>query len=247
MDILSLLGIILAFMALLGGNLLEGGTLASLFNGPAALIVIGGTLAATMLQTSGALLKRAFVQARWVFVPPYIGLDDGVGKIMDWSVKARKQGLLGLEGAAEKEPEAFARKGLQLLVDGAETETIRSVMEVDLESREQRDLEAAQVFEAMGGYSPTIGIIGAVMGLIQVMTNLTDPSALGSGIATAFVATIYGVALANLLFFPIANKMREIVRRRSRYEDMMIDGIVAIAEGENPRSIEMRLRGFVQS
>lgn len=246
MDLLSLLGIILAFAALLGGNLLEGGTLASLFNAPAALIVIGGTLAATILQTSWPLLQRAFRQARWVFVPPFIGLEDGIGKVMDWSVKARKQGLLGLEQIAEREREPFARKGLQLLVDGAETETIRSILEVDLESREQRDLEAAQVYEAMGGYSPTIGIIGAVMGLIQVMTNLEDPSALGSGIATAFVATIYGVGLANLLFFPIANKLREIVRRRSRYEDMMIDGIVAIAEGENPRAIELRLRGFVQ-
>lgn len=246
MDLLSLLGIVLAFAALLGGNLLEGGTLSSLFNAPAALIVIGGTLAATILQTSWPLLRRAMRQSRWVFVPPFIGLEDGIGKVMDWSVKARKQGLLGLEQVAEREREPFARKGLQLLVDGAETETIRSILEVDLESREQRDLEAAQVFEAMGGYSPTIGIIGAVMGLIQVMTNLEDPSALGSGIATAFVATIYGVALANLLFFPVANKLREIVRRRSRYEDMMIDGIIAIAEGENPRSIELRLRGFVQ-
>lgn len=246
MDLLSLLGIILAFAALLGGNLLEGGTLASLFNLPAALIVVGGTLAATLLQTSWGLLRRAFRQARWVFFPPFIDAEEGLDKVMDWSVKARKEGLLGLERIAESEPEPFARKGLQLLVDGAETETIRSVLEVDLESREQRDLEAAQVFDAMGGYSPTIGIIGAVMGLIQVMTNLTDPATLGTGIATAFVATIYGVALANLLFFPVANKLREIVRRRTRYEDMMIDGIIAIAEGENPRSIEMRLRGFLQ-
>lgn len=246
MDLLSLLGIILAFVALLGGNLLEGGTLSSLFNAPAALIVIGGTLAATILQTSWPLLRRAFRQSAWVLFPPYIGLEEAIGKVTDWSVKARKQGLLGLEKMAEQESEPFARKGLQLLVDGAETDTIRAILEVDLDSREERDLEAAQVFEAMGGYSPTIGIIGAVMGLIQVMTNLEDPSALGSGIATAFVATIYGVALANLLFFPVANKMREIVRRRSRYEDMMIDGIVAIAEGENPRSIELRLRGFIQ-
>ncbi|MDX1636066.1 MAG: flagellar motor protein [Marinobacter sp.] len=246
MDILSLLGIILAFAAILGGNLLEGGALASLFNGPAALIVIGGTLAATILQTSWPTLRRAFAQVRWVFLPPHVGLEDGMGKVIDWSVKARKQGLLGLEGMAEREPERFARKGLQLLVDGAETESIRSILEVDLESRESRDLDAARVFEAMGGYSPTIGIIGAVMGLIQVMTNLEDPSSLGSGIATAFVATIYGVALANLLFFPIANKMRALVRQRSRYEDMMIDGIIAIAEGENPRSIELRLRGFIQ-
>ncbi len=246
MDILSLVGIILALAALLGGNLLEGGTLASLFNLPAALIVVGGTLAATLLQTSWGLLRRAFRQARWVFFPPFIDAEEGLDKVMDWSVKARKEGLLGLERIAESEPEPFARKGLQLLVDGAETETIRSVLEVDLESREQRDLEAAQVFDAMGGYSPTIGIIGAVMGLIQVMTNLTDPATLGTGIATAFVATIYGVALANLLFFPVANKLREIVRRRTRYEDMMIDGIIAIAEGENPRSIETRLRGFLQ-
>lgn len=246
MDILSLLGIILAFVAILGGNLLEGGAVGSLFNAPAGLIVVGGTLAATILQTSWPMLKRALRQVRWVFVPPYISLEDGIGKVIDWSVKARKQGLLGLEGLAEREPESFARKGLQLLVDGAEPEAIRSIMEVDLESREQRDLEASRIYEAMGGYSPTIGIIGAVMGLIQVMTNLEDPQSLGSGIATAFVATIYGVALANLLFFPIANKLRSIIRERTRYEDMMIDGIIAIAEGENPKSIELRLRGFLQ-
>lgn len=245
MDILSLLGIVLAFAAILGGNLLEGGALGSLFNGPAALIVLGGTFAATILQTSWPVLKRAALQVRWVFLPPYIGLEDGIGKVIDWSVKARKQGLLGLEGLAEREPERFARKGLQLLVDGAETETIRGILEVDLETREARDLDSAKVFEAMGGYAPTIGIIGAVMGLIQVMTNLEDPSTLGRGIATAFVATIYGVALANLLFFPVANKLRSLARERSRYEDMMIDGIVAIAEGENPRSIELRLRGFL--
>ncbi|GHD44896.1 chemotaxis protein MotA [Marinobacter persicus] len=246
MDVLSLLGITLAVVAILGGNVLEGGALSSLFNGPAALIVIGGTLAATILQTSWPVLKRAFTQVRWVFVPPYISMEDGIGKVIDWSVKARKQGLLGLEGMSEKEPENFARKGLQLLVDGAEPEAIRSILEVDLDAREQRDLESARVYEAMGGYSPTIGIIGAVMGLIQVMTNLENPESLGSGIATAFVATIYGVALANLLFFPVANKLRGIVGERTRYEDMMIDGIIAIAEGENPKSIELRLRGFLQ-
>lgn len=246
MDVLSLLGITLAVVAILGGNVLEGGALSSLFNGPAALIVIGGTLAATILQTSWPILKRASVQVRWVFVPPYISMEDGIGKVIDWSVKARKQGLLGLECMSEREPENFARKGLQLLVDGAEPEAIRSILEVDLDAREQRDIDAARVYEAMGGYSPTIGIIGAVMGLIQVMTNLENPESLGSGIATAFVATIYGVALANLLFFPVANKLRGIVGERTRYEDMMIDGIIAIAEGENPKSIELRLRGFLQ-
>ncbi len=245
MDILSLLGVILAFAAILGGNLLEGGAVSSLFNGPAAIIVIGGTLAATILQTSWPMLKRAFVQVRWVFVPPFINLEDGIGKVIDWSVKARKQGLLGLEGLAEREPEPFARKGLQLLVDGAETETIRGIMEVDLESREQRDLESAKVFEAMGGYSPTIGIIGAVMGLIHVMGNLADPSRLGAGIAVAFVATIYGVALANLLLLPVAAKLKSVVLQQSKYREMLLEGLLSIAEGENPRSIEMKLEGFL--
>ncbi len=245
MDILSLLGVILAFVAILGGNLLEGGALASLFNAPAALIVIGGTLAATILQTSWPVLKCACHQVRWVFFPPFLSLEDGLDKVVNWSVIARKKGLLGLESLAESEPEHFVQKGLLLLVDGAGTDTIRSIMEVELDTREQRDLDSVRVFEAMGGYSPTIGIIGAVMGLIQVMTNLEDPQSLGSGIATAFVATIYGVALANLLFFPVANKLRALVRERTRYEDMMIEGIVAIAEGENPKSIEIRLRGFL--
>ncbi|HEV8078748.1 MAG TPA: flagellar motor protein [Marinobacter sp.] len=245
MDVLSLLGVILAFVAILGGNLLEGGALASLFNAPAALIVIGGTLAATILQTSWPVLKHAFIQFRWVFVPPFVSLEDGLDKVVNWSVIARKKGLLGLEGLAEREQERFVQKGLLLLVDGAESNTIRSIMEVELDTREQRDLDSARVFEAMGGYSPTIGIIGAVMGLIQVMTNLEDPQSLGSGIATAFVATIYGVALANLLFFPVANKLRGLVRERTRYEDMMIEGLIAIAEGENPKSIEIRLRGFL--
>jgi chemotaxis protein MotA len=245
MDVLSLLGVILAFVAILGGNLLEGGALASLFNAPAALIVIGGTLAATILQTSWPVLRRACSQSRWVFVPPFVNLEDGLDKVVNWSVIARKKGLLGLEGLAENEQERFVQKGLLLLVDGAESNTIRSVMDVELETREQRDLDSARVFEAMGGYSPTIGIIGAVMGLIQVMTNLEDPESLGRGIATAFVATIYGVALANLLFFPVANKLRGLVRERTRYEDMMIEGLIAIAEGENPKSIEIRLSGFL--
>lgn len=245
MDLLSIVGVILAFIALLGGNFLEGGTLGSLWNGPAVLIVVGGTVAAIVLQTSRPMLMRALRMLVWIFAPPFVGMEDGIDKITNWSMKARKEGLLGLESLAEREPELFARKGLQLLVDGTEPEAIRSILEVELDAREQSDLDAARVFESMGGYSPTIGIIGAVMGLIQVMTHLEDPSTLGRGIATAFVATIYGVAFANLLMFPIASKLRAVVRRRSRYEEMMIDGLIAIAEGENPRAIELRLRGFL--
>ena len=245
MDLLSILGVILAFAALLGGTLLEGGTLASLINVPAAVIVIGGTLAAITLQTSMPDLKRALTLLGWVFSPPRTSMEGGVEKAVGWSMQTRKDGMLGLESASEKETEPFARKGLQLLVDGIEPDMIRTMLETDLESHEQRDLEAARVYEAMGGYAPTIGIIGAVMGLIQVMTDLEDPASVGKGIATAFVATIYGIALANLLCFPVASKLRRIVRHRSRYQEMMIEGLLAVLEGENPRNIQFRLQGFM--
>ncbi|MCP4413403.1 MAG: flagellar motor protein, partial [Gammaproteobacteria bacterium] len=158
---------------------------------------------------------------------------------------ARKEGLLGLEEAADTEDDPFARKALNLLVDGGEPEIIRSSLTVDFHTRENQHIHAARVFEAMGGYAPTIGIVGAVMGLIQVMSNLSDPGKLGPGIATAFVATIYGVTSANLIFLPIANKVKSLVLEHSHYEEMIIEGIVAISEGENPRMIENKLTGFV--
>ena len=245
MDLLSILGVIIAFGAILGGNYLEGGHIQSLFNGPAALIVIGGTVAAIMLQTPFMMLKRGLVMLKWVFIPPYVSLEDGIEKVVSWSMRARKEGLLGLETAVESEQEPFAEKGLQLLVDGAEADVIRNVLELDLISKERFDLNSAKMYDGMGGYCPTIGIIGAVMGLIHVMSNLADPSSLGSGIATAFVATIYGVAFANLLFFPIGSKLKTLIQQQSHYRELLIEGLVAIAEGENPRSIELKLRGFI--
>ena len=137
------------------------------------------------------------------------------------------------------------RKGLQLLVDGNEPEAIRNILEVELQSKEHLDLQAAKVFEGMGGYAPTIGIIGAVLGLIHVMENLADPSKLGSGIASAFVATVYGVGCANLFFLPLANKLKAVVQRQTQQRDMIIQGLLAIAQGENPRNIEMMLKGYL--
>lgn len=245
MDILSVLGVILAFGAVIGGNLMEGGHVQSLMNGPAAVIVIGGTIAAILLQTSSSLLIFALKRLKWVFTPPYVSLETGIEKVLGWSMRARKNGLLGLEALAEKEVEPFAKKALQLLVDGAEPESIRAILEVEVAAREQKETEAAKVYESMGGYSPTIGIIGAVMGLIHVMTNLQDPKLLGTGIATAFVATIYGVAFANLFLFPVSSKLKEISKRQAAYGELMIEGIVSIAEGENPRAIEHKLKGFI--
>jgi len=246
MDVLSLIGLILAFVAIVGGNFLEGGHVGALLNGPAGLIVLGGTLAAALLQSPLSAFKRALQILRWIFFPPRVDLAGGIDRVVNWSLVARKEGLLGLEGVADAEPDPYARKGLQLLVDGAEPESIRSILEVDFLTQESRDIQAAKVFESMGGYAPTVGIIGAVMGLIHVMGNLADPSQLGNGIAVAFVATIYGVASANLILLPIANKLKAIVMRQSRYREMLLEGLLSIAEGENPRSIELKLQGFME-
>jgi len=245
-DLLSFIGVIIGFAAIIGGNFIEGGNLASLLNAPAGIIVVGGTVGAAILQTPKGGLKRALGVFSWIFKPPLLGYDVGIEKIVRWAKVARKEGLLGLETAAETEADLFARKGLQLLVDGNEPESIRSILEVELIVKEQRDSEAAQFYESMGGYAPTIGIIGAVMGLIHVMGNLADPKELGPGVAVAFVATIYGVALANLFLLPIANKLKFSIREQSQYRELMIEGIISIAEGENPKAIDMKLNGFLQ-
>lgn len=245
MDILSIIGLLLGLTAIIGGNLLEGGHTESLMQLTAFVIVMGGTTGAVMLQTPLPVFMRSLRILVWILFPPR---DDGsalIERIVEWSSIARKEGLLGLETIAEVEIDEYSTKGLTLLVDGSEPETMRKILEVDLDTMEHFDLQAAKVYEGMGGYSPTIGIIGAVMGLIHVMNNLADPSKLGSGIAVAFVATIYGVGLANLVFLPIATKLKSIIHDRSQYREMMIEGLISIAQGENPRNIETKLRGFL--
>ena len=245
MDKLSVIGVLIGLGAILVGQQLEGGHIHSLINGPAILIVFGGSIGAVMVQSPVPTFMRALQIVLWVIRPPVQPKRQIIEKIVSWSQVARREGLLGLETQAEAEPDAFARKGLQLLVDGNEPETIRSTLEVEVLARENRDLAAAKVFEGLGGYSPTIGIIGAVLGLIHVMGNLADPSKLGAGIATAFVATIYGVGLANLIFLPVGNKLKAHVQHQSQYGEMLIEGIIAIAEGENPMNIELRLQGYL--
>ena len=244
MDILSFIGLVIGVGAIVGGQFLEGGQLSSLINGPACIIVLGGTVGAVMLQSPLNVFMSSLKMMLWVIFPPLRDTEISIERIIQWSHIARKEGLLGLEDIAENETDLFAQKGLQLLVDGSEPDVIRRVLEVELDAREFHGIQAAKVFEAMGGYSPTIGIIGAVMGLIQVMQNLADPSRLGSGIATAFVATIYGVGLANLFLLPVASKLKTQVRNQAQIHEMVIEGIISIAEGENPRNIETKLRGF---
>lgn len=245
MDALSLLGLLVGIGAILLGQHLEGGHASTLINGPAALIVIGGSFGAVMLQSPMSVFLRAMRMAGWAFRPPRLAAAEAIEKIVSWSHIARKEGLLGLETLTEAETDPFANKGLQLLVDGSEPDTIRAILEVEIGTREDIDVQAAKIFESMGGYSPTVGIIGAVMGLIHVMGNLSDPSKLGGGIAVAFVATIYGVGAANLLFLPVATKLKNLVYAQAHFRSMIVEGVVAIAEGENPRNIETKLQGFL--
>ncbi len=245
MDRLSIIGLFLALASLVGGSILKGAGLSSLWSPAAFVIVIIGTVAAILLHTSPAIFRHAFRIVGWVIRPPASDRRELIRQIVDWSNIARRQGLLGLESQVELQEDPFLRKGLQLLVDGVEPETIRHMLEIELSSQEHQDLAATRVFEGMGIYAPTLGIIGAVLGLIAVMKNLADPSKLGHGIAAAFTATIYGIGSANLLFLPVAAKLKGVIQHNSRDREMIIEGLIAIALGENPRNIETSLAGFV--
>jgi chemotaxis protein MotA len=247
MDFLSIIGILVSLGALLLGNLLDGGDVGSLLNGPALIIVFGGTIGATLLQFPPRVFLRSLEMLRWIFKPRKLELEAQIAQIVSWSHLARRKGLLGLEELINEIDDPYIETGLQLLVDGKEADEIYDAMELDINIGENRDYQAARLFEAMGGYAPTIGILGAVMGLIHVMEHLSDPGLLGKGIATAFVATIYGVASANLLFLPIANKLKAHVFAENQVKEMIALGIAAIARNENPRNIELRLNSYLQA
>ena len=246
MDALTLIGLLTGFLAIIIGQMIEGGDLHALLNLAALLIVLGGTLGAVMVQTPMVIFKRAFRILPWIFFPPRIGFDEYRHLLIDLARKARQLGLLSLEDHLEIEKNQLINKGLELLVIGVDKLTIRQVLEAQIDHSEAQDLKAAHVFESMGGYSPTIGIMGAVLGLIQVMRNLADPGSLGMGIAVAFVATIYGVGLANLIFLPIANKLKTCISRQVHFDEMLTEGMVAIASGESPNMLQLKLSNFGQ-
>lgn len=245
MDKISLAGLAIGLIAILGGQVMEGGNIGSLVQPTALLIVCGGTLGAVLLQSPLHVFKRGVKMAKWVWVPPVIEQKRLVDQILNWSQLSRKEGLLALENFIPGIKDNFVKKGLQLLVDGADPERIRELLEVEINTFEEEWRQSAKIWESAGGYSPTIGILGAVMGLIHVMENLSDPTKLGSGIAVAFVATIYGVGLANLVYLPIAGKLKYYIARMVSSREMLIDGLVGIAVGDNPRIIEGRLKGYL--
>ncbi len=243
-DLLSLLGVIVAIGVVAFSQLFEGGQFTSLINLPALLIVVGGTLGAVMLQVSLPTFQRALRMLGWIFFPPTIHWKQNIQKLVTWSELARRDGILGLEQLISKETDPFMQKALGLLVDGRDPMVIRQVLEVEIDIREELELAAAKVYESMGGYTPTLGILGAVMGLIHVMENLSDPDNLGQGIATAFVATIYGVGLANLFLIPASRKLQTIIRQFSLEKEMIVEAMVMIAQGDNPHNVAAQLHAY---
>lgn len=245
MDRLSIAGVAAAAVTLVAGILLKGASIGALWNFGAFVVVFLGTAAAVLLRTPLPEVRRALAHFRWVFRPPTFESGVLIQHVLEWSTVSRTRGLLALEARMQAESNPFARRGLQLLVDGTEPAAIRDILNVEIGTREAADLDAAKMFENAGIYSPTMGIIGAVMGLMASMQHLGNPGELGEGIAAAFVSTIYGIALGYLFMLPIASKLKSIAQRRAQLSNMLVEGLVAIARGENPHHIESKLRGFV--
>jgi chemotaxis protein MotA len=240
----SVAGLILALSGIIVGQALEGGELSSLIQPAAFVIVVIGTLGAVLLQSGMSHFLHGARMGLWVFLPPLDHLRDIKRDVISWSVTARREGLLSLERQLDSVRDPYVAKGLRLIVDGVDPFKLREILDVEISDFENRQRLAVKVWESAGGYSPTVGILGAVLGLIHVMENLSDPSRLGSGIAVAFVATIYGVGLANLVFLPIGAKLRAMVNREIVKREMIADVFCGIATGENPRIIEERMTTY---
>ena len=210
----------------------------------ALLIVMGGTVGAVLLQSPMKIFVNGVQMGAWVFFPPDQSPQVLIKQIINWAHIARKEGLLALEALVPGIKDPLSKKGLQLLADGSPPDKLREALEIEVLAVENYLRQSARIWEAAGGYAPTIGILGAVLGLIHVMENLSDPDLLGNGIAVAFVATVYGVGLANLVFLPVANKLKAIIGEYVVMQEILVDGFVAIAQGEHPRLIESRLNGY---
>lgn len=246
MDIATIVGIVLAIGAIIGGQALEGGHLSSIMQLTAFIIVMGGTIGACCVQNTLPVVIKAIGSLGLVFGGTQIDTKGTIKLILDLATVSRKQGLLALEGKLKDIKDPFFKKGVQLIVDGTDPKAVHEILEIEVEHHEETEVMAAKVWEAAGGYAPTVGILGAVLGLIHVMENLADPSKLGGGIAVAFVATVYGVASANLLFLPLGSKIKRKIKKRMETQHMILEGAIGVLSGLNPFVIEERLKAFVQ-
>lgn len=245
MDIASIGGLLLALLGILAGMMLEGGNIMEIVKPTAALIVCGGTAGACMLQFPLNIFLAACKDIVKVFLHKGADGEAIVQQIVGFANIARKSGIVSLDAELKKIDDPFLRQALMLAVDGTESSEVRKIMQLELDNKSEIEEKIPAVFEAAGGYSPTVGIIGAVLGLIQVMKNLSDIDEVGRGIATAFVATIYGVAVANLICLPAAGKLKFRHREEIMIKEMMLEGVISILEGMNPRMIETKLRTYL--
>lgn len=246
MDLATVIGLVVVFVGIIGGNVLEGGNPAALFNVPGMMIVIVGTIGATMISqplSTLIALPKALITA-------FLGAKahDPVASVdlfVNMSDRARREGLLALEGDVDKIHDPFTRKGVQLMIDGTDPELLREIMEIEADAMKERHSHNYEVLEFMGGIAPTIGVLGAVMGLMGVMGHLDEPEHIGPGIATAFVATFYGVFSANALFLPLGKKLHNNAKHEQSYLRLVIEGLMSIQSGDNPRIVREKLDGFL--
>ncbi len=246
MDLASIIGLVMGLSAIILGQMLEGGSIKSIAQPTAALIVFGGTIGATMLSFPLATAKGVVSSILRVLLGGPSRDEELIQEIVRYAAKARKNGIISLEADIKTTKDPFLQKALRFVVDGVDPKVLQGIMETELGKLEEEGEQPAKFLEAAGGFAPTIGILGAVLGLIQVMQNLSDPSKLGEGIAVAFVATVYGVGSANLIFLPFAGKLKYRHKRTMVARQMMLEGILAMQAGEHPQIIEERLKAFIE-
>lgn len=245
MDLATIIGLVMGFGAIFGGAALEGVHMKALIQPTAAMIVLGGTFGATFISFPLPAIIKAFKDVKIAFLPNKVDLEGVVKDIINYATKARRNGLISLEQEAQSVRDPFIKKGISLVVDGIDPQKLRETLEADIMAYEDHTKHSIEFYEAAGGYAPTIGIIGAVLGLIHVMGNLSDSSKLGGGIAVAFVATIYGLMVANIICLPISSKLKIRMKEEILRRIMILEGLIAIQNGENPHFIEQKLKAFV--
>jgi chemotaxis protein MotA len=238
-------GLLLAVVGILGGLMLEGGNIFQVLQPTAAMIVLGGTIGAVLVSYPLPVVKASFSRLSSVFQEQSTDLERVIQEIVGYAHQARREGIIALDRNLPGIQNLFLRKALMLAVDGTDPKELRGIMELDMEQKAEQEEKLPQVFESAGGFSPTIGIIGAVLGLIQVMQHLDNIDEVGKGIAVAFVATIYGVAAANIFFLPAGGKLKIRIREDQLAREMMLEGVISILEGQNPRMVETKLRGYL--
>jgi chemotaxis protein MotA len=245
LDKATLGGVVIAIAGILGGMTIEGGKIAQILQPTAAMIVLGGTIGGVMISYPLPVVISSFKRLNQVVFEQGIDMNSLIKEMVGYAQKARKEGIVSLDNELEKVQNPFLKKSLMLAIDGTDPQELRKMMELEMSNQSEQEEKAPQVFEAAGGYAPTMGIVGAVLGLIQVMQHLSDVKEVGRGIAVAFVATIYGLVTANILFLPSAGKLKHRNRQEELTREMILEGVISILEGLNPRMVETKLRGFV--